>query len=73
MHTLVLESGERETYRVVDLNGQRAMFWVAQYHSPAQPPQVTREEWVAFHAPINPELTREARAVFDSIVFKSDK
>lgn len=63
---------ERETYRVVDLNGQRAMFWVAQYHSPAQP-ELTREEWVAVHAPINPELTREARAVFDSIVFRSDK
>ena len=47
---------ERETYRVVDLNGQRAVIWVAQYY-PA----------------INPELTREARAVFDSIVFKSDK
>jgi hypothetical protein len=61
---------ERETYRVVDLNGQRAMFWVAQYHSPAQP-ELTREEWVAVHPPINPELTREARAVFDSIVFKS--
>lgn len=47
---------EHETYRVVDLNGQRAMFWVVQ-----------------FHESINPELTREARAVFDSIVFKSDK
>jgi hypothetical protein len=47
---------ERETYRVVDLNGQRAVIWVAQYLPP-----------------INPELTREARAVFDSIVFKSDK
>jgi hypothetical protein len=47
---------ERETYRVVDLNGQRAVIWVAQYRPP-----------------INPELTREARAVFDSIVFKSDK
>ena len=63
---------EHETYRVVDLNGQRAMFWVAQYHSPAQP-ELTREEWVAVHALINPELTREARAVFDSIVFKSTK
>lgn len=47
---------ERETYRVVDLNGQRAMFWVVQ-----------------FHESINPELTSEARAVFDSIVFKSDE
>jgi hypothetical protein len=47
---------ERETYRVVDLNGQRAVIWVTQ-----------------FHVSINPELTREARAVFDSIVFKSDK
>jgi hypothetical protein len=47
---------ERETYRVVDLNGQRAVIWVAHYRPP-----------------INPELTREARAVFDSIVFKSDK
>ena len=47
---------EHETYRVVDLNGRRAMFWVVQ-----------------FHESINPELTREARAVFDSIVFKSDK
>ncbi|MBT2598035.1 hypothetical protein [Arthrobacter sp. ISL-72] len=47
---------ERETYRVVDLNGQRAVIWVVQ-----------------FHESINPELTREARAVFDSIVFKSDK
>ncbi|MCQ6271051.1 hypothetical protein M8J71_11215 [Pseudarthrobacter sp. R1] len=44
---------ERETYRVVNLNGQRAMFWVVQ-----------------FHESINPELIREARAVFDSIVFK---
>jgi hypothetical protein len=47
---------ERETYRVFDLNGQRAMYWMVQ-----------------FHESINPELTREARAVFDSIVFKSDK
>jgi hypothetical protein len=47
---------ERETYRVVDLNGQRAVIWVAQ-----------------FRPPMNPELMREARAVFDSIVFKSDK
>ncbi|MGX1162141.1 hypothetical protein FBY31_3803 [Arthrobacter sp. SLBN-100] len=47
---------ERETYRVVDLNGQRAVIWVAQ-----------------FRPPMNPELMREALAVFDSIVFKSDK
>ncbi|MDQ0730746.1 hypothetical protein QFZ57_001540 [Arthrobacter sp. B1I2] len=46
-------AAERETYRVVNLNGQRAMFWMVQ-----------------FHESINPELTREARAVFDSIVFK---
>ena len=46
-------TAERETYRVVHLNGERAMFWVVQ-----------------FHESINPELTREARAVFDSIVFK---
>lgn len=63
---------ERETYRVVDLNGQRAVIWVAQFHPPISP-ELTREAWVAFHPPINPELTREARAVFDSIVFKSDK
>ncbi|MBJ2122476.1 hypothetical protein I6N91_15960 [Arthrobacter sp. MSA 4-2] len=47
---------ERETYRVVDLNGQRAVIWVAQSDES-----------------INPELTTEARAVFDSIEFKSDK
>jgi hypothetical protein len=47
---------ERETYRVVDLNGQRAVVWVTR-----------------FHESIDPELTREARAVFDSIVFTSDK
>jgi hypothetical protein len=46
-------AAERETYRVVDLNGQRAVTWVVQ-----------------FHESINPELTREARAVFDSIVFQ---
>ncbi len=63
---------ERETYRVVDLNGRRAVIWVAQYH-PAIKPEVTREAWVAFHPPINPELTTEARAVFDSIAFKSAK
>jgi hypothetical protein len=47
---------ERETYRVVDLNGKRAVLAVSQLHES-----------------INPELTREARAVFDSIVFRSDK
>jgi hypothetical protein len=47
---------ERETYRVVDLNGQRAVIWVGQ-----------------FHESTNPVLTSEARAVFDSIVFTSDK
>ncbi|MDF2048879.1 hypothetical protein [Arthrobacter sp. Cr_A7] len=47
---------ERQTFRVVDLNGQRAVIWVVQ-----------------FHESINPELTSEARAVFDSIMFKSDK
>ena len=47
---------ERETYRVVDLNGQRAVIAVSQLHES-----------------INPELMREARAVFDSIVFRSDK
>ncbi|AFR30176.1 hypothetical protein [Arthrobacter sp. Rue61a] len=45
-------AAERETYRVMDLNGKRAVSWVVQ-----------------FHESINPELTREARAVFDSIVF----
>ena len=49
-------AAERETYRVVDLNGQRAMYWVVQ-----------------FHEAINPALTKEARAVFDSIVFRSGK
>lgn len=53
---------ERETYRVVDLIGERAVIWVAEYHEPINP-ELT----------INPELMREARAVFDSIVFKSDK
>jgi hypothetical protein len=53
---------ERETYRVVDLNGQRAVIWVAEFHDPINP-ELT----------INPDLTREARAVFDSIVFKSGK
>ncbi|WP_314213303.1 hypothetical protein [Pseudarthrobacter equi] len=45
-------AAERETYRVVDMNGQRGVLWVVQ-----------------FHESINPDLTREARAVFDSIVF----
>ncbi|MEW1946302.1 hypothetical protein [Pseudarthrobacter oxydans] len=49
-------AAERETYRVVDMNGQRSVIWVVQ-----------------FHESINPELTREAGAVFDSIVFRSDK
>ncbi len=47
---------EHETYRVVDLNGERAVIGVT-----------------FFHESINPELTREARAVFDSIVFRSGK
>lgn len=47
---------ERETYRVVDLNGKRLVLAVSQLHES-----------------INPELAREARAVFDSIVFRSDK
>ena len=29
--------------------------------------------FTTFHESINPELTREARGVFDSIVFKSTK
>ncbi|MDQ0633167.1 hypothetical protein QFZ40_001076 [Arthrobacter pascens] len=48
--------GERETYRAVDLNGERAVIVLGQSHES-----------------INPELTREARAIFDSIVFRSDK
>ncbi|WP_426225143.1 hypothetical protein [Pseudarthrobacter sp. DSP2-3-2b1] len=47
---------ERETYRVVDLNGKLAVIGLTH-----------------FHESINPELTREARAVFDSIVFRSGK
>ncbi|MDQ0673159.1 hypothetical protein QFZ36_000720 [Pseudarthrobacter siccitolerans] len=47
---------ERETYRVVDLNGERAVIGVTY-----------------FHESINPELTREARAVFDSIAFGTDQ
>ncbi len=46
------DQGERETYRVVDLNGERAVIAVGQ-----------------FHESIDPALTREARAIFDSIVF----
>jgi hypothetical protein len=49
-------AAEHETYRVVDLNGERAVIWAGQ-----------------FHESINPELTREARAIFDSIVFRSGK
>jgi hypothetical protein len=44
--------GERETYRAVDLNGERAVIAVGQSHQS-----------------IDPALTKEARAVFDSIVF----
>ena len=46
------DPGERETYRVVDLNGERAVIAVGQ-----------------FHESIDPALTEEARAVFDSIEF----
>lgn len=46
-------AAERETYRVVNLHGLRAM-----------------SRAVQFHESINPELTSEARAAFDSIVFK---
>ncbi|WP_457962672.1 hypothetical protein M1E17_14225 [Arthrobacter sp. D1-29] len=48
-------AAERETYRVVDLNGERAVIAITQ-----------------FHESINPELTREARAIFDSIAFGTD-
>ena len=44
--------GERETYRAVDLNGERAVIVVGQSDES-----------------INPALTKEARAIFDSIVF----
>ena len=44
--------GERETYRVVDLNGERAVIAVGQSHES-----------------MDPALTKEARAIFDSIVF----
>ena len=46
------DPGERETYRVVDLNGERAVIAVGQ-----------------FYESIDPALTTEARAVFDSIEF----
>ncbi|MDQ0664524.1 hypothetical protein QFZ35_003022 [Arthrobacter ulcerisalmonis] len=51
-----LTQNEHETYRVVDLNGQRAVAAVGHIDES-----------------INPELMREARAVFDSIVFRSYK
>ena len=51
-----LTRNEHETYRVVDLNGQRAVAAVGYIDES-----------------INPELMREARAVFESIVFKSGK
>ncbi|WP_223252966.1 hypothetical protein [Arthrobacter sp. AFG7.2] len=51
-----LTQNEHETYRVVDLKGQRAVVAVAHIDES-----------------INPELIREARAVFDSIVFASYK
>lgn len=44
--------GERETYLVVDLNGERAVIAVGQSHES-----------------IDPALTKEARAIFDSIKF----
>jgi hypothetical protein len=44
--------GDRETYRVVDLNGERAVIAVGQ-----------------FDESIDPALTKEARAIFDSIEF----
>lgn len=47
---------EHETYRVVDLEGRRAVVAVGYIDES-----------------INPELIREARAVFDSIVFRSFK
>jgi hypothetical protein len=46
------DQGERETYRVVDLDSERAVIAVGQ-----------------FYESIDPALTEEARAVFDSIVF----
>lgn len=53
---------ERETYRVVDLNGQRAVIAVSQYHEAIAPA-------VGQYEAIDPALIEEARAVFDSIVF----
>jgi hypothetical protein len=47
---------QHETYRVVDLNGKRAVVAVGHIDES-----------------INPELLREARTVFDSIVFESTK
>jgi hypothetical protein len=44
--------GDRETYRVVDLNGERAVIAVGQ-----------------FDESVDPALTEEARAIFDSIKF----
>ena len=44
--------GQRETYRVVDLNGERAVIAVGQSDES-----------------IDPALTKEARAIFDSIEF----
>ena len=51
-----LTQHEHETYRVVDLEGRRAVVAVGHIDES-----------------INPELMREARAVFDSIVFRSYK
>ncbi|WP_243836898.1 hypothetical protein [Paenarthrobacter nitroguajacolicus] len=51
-----VNQNQHETYRVVDLNGARAVAAVGH-----------------IDGSINPELMREARAVFDSIVFQSDK
>ena len=53
---------ERETYRVVDLNGQRAVIAMSQYIDPALTEEARAEA-------IDPALIEEARAVFDSIVF----
>jgi hypothetical protein len=53
---------ERETYRVVDLNGQRAVIALSQYIDPALTEEARAE-------PIDPALMEEARAVFDSIEF----
>ena len=45
-------AGVRETYRVVDLNGERAVISVSQSDES-----------------IDPAMIKEARAIFDSIVF----